>query len=68
MATNPLMAETLILRNGVVLAIEKKWQKVEIEIDFRELYNGFTKNYKLMDWRIRPTVIEIQRMLRLVPY
>ena len=68
MVTNPLMAETLILRNGVVLAIEKKWQKVEIEIDFRELYNGFTKNYKLMDWRIRPTVIEIQRMLRLVPY
>ena len=32
------------------------------------MYNGLTKNDKLMDWRIKPIMIDIQKMLRLVPY
>ena len=67
MAESPLMAEALAVREGVFLALEKKWQKIEIEIDSRELYNGLIMNYKQMDWRIKPIVLEIQEMLKLVP-
>ena len=35
MAESHLMEEALVVKEGVVLEIEKKWQKVEIEIDSR---------------------------------
>ena len=49
------------------LAIQRKWQRVVFEIDSKELQYVLTKNCKMIDWKIRPIVLEIQRMLELIP-
>ena len=67
LADSALMAETLALKDGIGLVIEKKWQRVVLEIDSRELQYVFSNKCKLIDWKIRPLVIDIQRMSRIVP-
>ena len=54
MADSVLIAEFFSLRDGIKLVVERKWQKVLLEIDAKGV-------------AVRPLVLDIQRLLRLVP-
>ena len=53
----------MALGDGVSLAMEKKLQKVIMEINSKEVLFMLTNNYKMIDWKVRHVVIDIQRML-----
>ena len=55
------------LKDGISLAIEKKLQHVILEIDSREVALMLTNKCNRIDWRIRPLVLDIQKMLKLIP-
>ncbi|XWS60941.1 hypothetical protein CRYUN_Cryun07bG0082000 [Craigia yunnanensis] len=56
MAENALMAEVLALKEGIDFVIEKKWQRIVLEIDSKEVYNVVLNKGFGMDWRIKPVV------------
>ena len=60
---NTSQAEVVALRDGVSLAVEKKLQKVIMEINSKEVLYMLTNNYKMIDWKVRHVAIDIQRML-----
>ena len=56
-------AEVVAIRDAVNLAIERKIQKVCLEMDSKELFLNLTNKYSSIDWRIRPLVYDIQKLL-----
>ena len=60
-------AEIMALKDGISLAIERKLQHVILEIDSREVALMLTNKCNRIDWRIRPLVLDIQKMLKLIP-
>ncbi|XWS44376.1 hypothetical protein CRYUN_Cryun15aG0039700 [Craigia yunnanensis] len=67
MADNAIMAKALSLRDEIELVIARKWQKVILEIDAKELQYVMTNKSQLINWRIRHLIVDIQRLLRLIP-
>ena len=65
-ALNALHAEALAVKEAINLAIERKFQKVCLEMDFRELYFILSNKCKMIDWRVRPLVLDIQKKLQVV--
>ncbi|XWS63309.1 hypothetical protein CRYUN_Cryun06bG0084300 [Craigia yunnanensis] len=61
LAMNALQIEAMAVKEGVKLAIEKKFQKVEMEMDSREIHLVLTKKSQMTNWRIRPLVLDIQK-------
>ena len=59
--------EAMAIRDAVNLAIERKFQKICLEMDFKELFQNLTNKYSSIDWRIKPLVYDIQKLLKLIP-
>ena len=57
----------MAIRDAVNLAIERKFQKICFEMNSKELFINLTNKYSSIDWRIRPLVYVIQKLLRLIP-
>ena len=49
------------------MAIEKRLQKIVMEMDYKELFLVFTNKYSLIDWKGRPLVRDIQERIKLNP-
>ncbi|XWS10704.1 hypothetical protein CRYUN_Cryun38cG0020400 [Craigia yunnanensis] len=56
----------MALRDGVNLTIEKNFQMIIMEIDSKEMHLILTNIYNKIDWRIRPVVLDFQKLQRLV--
>ena len=56
----------MAIKDVVNLAIERKFQKICFEMDSKELFLNLTNKYSSIDWRIRPLVYDIQKLLRLL--
>ena len=50
-----------------MLAIENKWQRIVLETDSQELHDIVSEKSRLVDWRVRPLILDIQRKLRVIP-
>ncbi|XWS33374.1 hypothetical protein CRYUN_Cryun22dG0076600 [Craigia yunnanensis] len=61
------MVETMALKDGIVLAVENNWHNVVLEIDSKYLHGIISSDSKLMDWKIRPLVLDIKEKLKLIP-
>ena len=57
----------MAVKDAINLAIERKFQKICFEMDSKELFLNLTNKYSSIDWRIRPLVYDIQKLLRLIP-
>ena len=57
----------MAIRDAVNLVIERKFQKICLEMDFKELFLNLTNKYSSIDWRIKPLVYDIQKLLKLIP-
>ena len=57
----------MAIRDAINLAIERKFQKICLEMDFKELFLNLTNKYSSIDWRIKPLVYDIQKLLKLIP-
>ena len=63
MADCPLVAEALAVRKGVKLAMEKRFQKVEIEMDSLIVHAEIVNKKKEMQWVIWPIIRDIDKLL-----
>ena len=61
------MAEAMALKDGVDLAVEKKFHNVILETDSKEMQNVLTNKCKVIEWKIRPIVLDIQKQIQLIP-
>ena len=62
-----LQVEAMIVKKRVSLAIEKRLKRVIVEIDLKELFLTLNNKCSMLDWRIKPLVVDIQKMLKLIP-
>ena len=65
-AGSAVQAEAMAVKDAVNLAIERKFQKVCFEMDSKELILVLTNKCSNIDWKIRPLVLDIQRLLKLI--
>ena len=63
MADCPLVAEARAVRKGVKLAMEKRFQKVEIEMDSLIVHAEIVNKKKEMQWVIWPIIRDIDKLL-----
>ena len=56
----------MVVKVGLNLAIDKCIQKIIVEIDSTELFLILTNKCRMIDWRIRPLVFDIHKMLALI--
>ena len=64
-ADNALVAEAMALRDVIKLVLEKSLQNVTVETDSRVLHNMLSKKWSDMDWKVRPLVADIKKVLRI---
>ena len=56
-----------LLKKRLNLGIEQKFQRVCVEMDSKELHIILTNRCKNIDWRIRPLIVDILELLKLIP-
>ena len=59
-----LVAEHMVLMDGTKLLLEKKLQNVTVETDSKVLNKMLSKEWSDMDWKVRPLVADIKKVLR----
>ena len=57
----------MAVEEAINLVIEQKFQKVCVEMDSKELHLILTNRCKNIDWRIRPLIVDILELLKLIP-
>ena len=55
-ADSALMTEALACREGLKLAVNRKYAKVEIEMDLEVLFSYLTKPRIISVWKLRPVL------------
>ena len=57
----------MAMKDAVNMANERKFQKVYVEMDSREIHLILTNKCNSIDWRIKPLIVDILNLLKIIP-